>query len=180
MSIQTELDRLTGAKASLKSVVESKGVPVPEAATLDAYAALVQQIGTGDMKKAVYDPRGKSRDIFAAVAANAPLYTATFLLDGWTDAGEEARTKGYPYTQTVTAEPDDPDAPTVTADSVFVTAGTFLPTGVADTDAVLTEALAAVVQNGYAASGAGTITAWVQQKPAADIPVRWAIRTEVV
>lgn len=180
MSIQTELDRLTGAKASLKSVVESKGVTVPEAATLDAYAALVQQIGTGDMKKVVYDPRGKSRDIFAAVAANAPLYTATFLLDGWTDAGEEARTKGYAYTQTVTAEPDDPDAPTVTTDSVFVTAGTFLPTGVADTDAVLTEALAAVVQNGCAESDAGTITAWVQQKPAADIPVRWAIRTEVV
>lgn len=178
MSIQTELDRLTGAKASLKSVVESKGVPVPEAATLDAYAALVQQIGTGDMKKAVYDPRGKSRDIFAAVAANAPLYTATFLLDGWTEADEDAKEKGYNFTQTATLVPDDPDAPTVTADSKFLPQIGTLKTGVADTDSLLQEALN-VIYDGVTTAGAGAVTTLVKEKPTTDIPVVWVLRTEV-
>lgn len=180
MSVQTEIHRLQAAKEELKSAIEAKGVTVPDGTTLDGYGDLVGQISTGDMKKAIYDPQGKSRDIFAEVAANAPLYTATFLLDGWTEADEETKGRGYAFTQTATLLPDDPAAPAVTADSVFVTAGTFLPTGVADTDAVLAEALAALVQSGYAVSGDGTVTAFVQQAPAADIPVRWAIRTEVV
>lgn len=180
MSVQTEIDRLRAAKAELKTAIEEKGVTVPDTATLDGYGALVAQISTGDMKKAVYDPQDKSRDIFAAVSANAALYSATFLLDGWTAAPEDARANGYPYTQTVALVPEETDAPAVTADSLFVTAGTFVPTGVADSDTVLSEALEAIVQDGYAVSGDGTVTAFVQQEPAADISVRWAIRTEVV
>lgn len=105
-------------------------------------------------------------------------YTALYLLDDWVDADEEAKTKGYAYQQTVALTPDDPDAPTVTADSVFVTGCSYLPTGVVATDEVLDEALAAI-NAGYTTSGAGTVTTLVVDKPAADIPVRWAVRTEV-
>lgn len=105
-------------------------------------------------------------------------YTALYTLDGWTEADEDAKGKGYAYQQTVTLTPDDPDSPTVTADSVFVTGCSYLPTGVVATDEVLDEALAAI-NAGYTTSGAGTVTTLVVDKPAADIPVRWAIRTEV-
>lgn len=134
--------------------------------------------GTEAMLKTTYDPRGKGKDIFAEISANAPMYTALYILDGWTEADEDAKGKGYAYQQTVTLTPDDPDAPTVTADSVFVTGCSYLPTGVVATDEVLDEALAAI-NAGYTTSGAGTVTTLVMDKPAADIPVRWAIRTEV-
>lgn len=106
------------------------------------------------------------------------MYTALYTLDGWTEADEDAKGKGYAYQQTVALTPDDPDAPTVTADSVFVTGCSYLPTGVVATDEVLDEALAAI-NAGYTTSGAGAVTTLVVDKPAADIPVRWAIRTEV-
>lgn len=134
--------------------------------------------GTEAMLKTTYDPRGKGKDIFAEISANAPMYTALYTLDGWTEADEDAKGKGYAYQQTVALTPDDPDAPTVTADSVFVTGCSYLPTGVVATDEVLDEALAAI-NAGYTTSGAGTVTTLVVDKPAADIPVRWAIRTEV-
>lgn len=134
--------------------------------------------GTEAMLKTTYDPRGKGKDIFAEISANAPMYTALYTLDGWTEADEDAQGKGYAYQQTVTLTPDDPDAPTVTEDSVFVTGCSYLPTGVVATDEVLDEALAAI-NAGYTTSGAGTVTTLVVDKPAADIPVRWAIRTEV-
>lgn len=37
MGIQTEIDRLTAAKAALRTAIEAKGVTVPNTATLDAY-----------------------------------------------------------------------------------------------------------------------------------------------
>lgn len=47
MSITTEITRLQGAKANLKTAIESKGVTVPSSATLDDYAALVDSISGG-------------------------------------------------------------------------------------------------------------------------------------
>lgn len=44
MSIASEIIRLQNAKASLKTVIESKGIKVPSSATLDAYPALVDKI----------------------------------------------------------------------------------------------------------------------------------------
>lgn len=45
MSIATEIARLQTAKADIKSAIESKGVVVPSAATLDDYASLISSIG---------------------------------------------------------------------------------------------------------------------------------------
>lgn len=47
MSIVSEILRLQGAKADLKTAIESKGVIVSSETTLDGYAELVNQISSG-------------------------------------------------------------------------------------------------------------------------------------
>ena len=47
MSIQTELTRITNAKAAIKAAIEGKGVTVPDATLLDGMAALIESIETG-------------------------------------------------------------------------------------------------------------------------------------
>ena len=47
MSIQTELTRLTNAKAAIKAAIEGKGVTVPDATLLDGMAALIDSIEVG-------------------------------------------------------------------------------------------------------------------------------------
>ena len=47
MSIQTELTRITNAKAAIKSAIEGKGVTVPDATMLDGMAALIESIEAG-------------------------------------------------------------------------------------------------------------------------------------
>lgn len=47
MSIASEITRLQGAKADLKTSIEAKGVAVPSATLISGYAALVDQISGG-------------------------------------------------------------------------------------------------------------------------------------
>ena len=47
MSIQTELTRITNAKAAIKTAVEGKGVTVPSGTLLDGMAALIESIEAG-------------------------------------------------------------------------------------------------------------------------------------
>lgn len=105
-------------------------------------------------------------------------YTATYDLDGWVASSPEDQGNGYPYTQTVTLTPLDPQAPAITADSVFEPQIGCAPTGVAETDNMLRAALA-IIANGNSTSGAGAITTIVQSKPDVDIPVVWTLKTEV-
>ncbi len=44
MSIQTELTRITNAKAAIKTAIEGKGVTVPDGTLLDGMAALIEAI----------------------------------------------------------------------------------------------------------------------------------------
>lgn len=46
MSVASEIQRIQGAKADIKSAIEAKGVTVPSATTLDEYAALIGNIQT--------------------------------------------------------------------------------------------------------------------------------------
>jgi hypothetical protein len=48
MSIANEIQRLQTAKANIKAAIESKGVTVPSATTIDGYAQLINSIPTGD------------------------------------------------------------------------------------------------------------------------------------
>ena len=47
MSIQTELTRITNAKATIKTAIEGKGVTVPAGTLLDGMAALIESIEAG-------------------------------------------------------------------------------------------------------------------------------------
>lgn len=47
MSIQTELTRITNAKADIKAAIEGKGVTVPDGTLLDGMAALIESIEAG-------------------------------------------------------------------------------------------------------------------------------------
>ena len=47
MSIQTELTRITNAKATIKTAIEGKGVTVPDGTLLDGMAALIDSIEAG-------------------------------------------------------------------------------------------------------------------------------------
>ena len=47
MSVASEITRLQGAKADIKTAIEAKGVTVPSATTLDGYSALIAQISGG-------------------------------------------------------------------------------------------------------------------------------------
>ena len=50
MSIQTELTRLTNAKAAIQTAIEGKGVTVPSGTLLDGMAALIDAIEAGGGK----------------------------------------------------------------------------------------------------------------------------------
>lgn len=156
MSIQSEVTRLQNAKTELKTAIQNKGVTVPGGTTLDGYAALVQQIETGDMKQSVYDPQGKAQDIFAY---GFHLYKAVFLLDGWTGSG--------PYTQTVQALAVT-GGPAVTARSRLV-GGCLMEDSLAGQAEVQTAA--ALVDAGTKTLGSGTISCEVFSKPTADTEV---------
>lgn len=56
MSIQTELIRITNAKAAIKTAIEGKGVTVPSGTLLDGMASLIESIeaGGGGMKVEVF------------------------------------------------------------------------------------------------------------------------------
>lgn len=47
MSIQSEIDRIAGAKTALATAIAGKGVTVPEGTKLDGMAALVEEISAG-------------------------------------------------------------------------------------------------------------------------------------
>lgn len=47
MGIQTELTRITNAKAAIKTAIEGKGVTVPEGTLLDGMASLIESIEAG-------------------------------------------------------------------------------------------------------------------------------------
>lgn len=49
MSVATEITRIQGAKADLKTSIEAKGVTVPSETLISGYAALVDQIATGGL-----------------------------------------------------------------------------------------------------------------------------------
>ena len=173
----------------MRDTIDAVDTPVMQAAfeaflskiqgQIDLLQKLLAEVegNTAWMLKSLYDGKSRNKDIFDTIAANAPMYTALYTLDGWTDADEDAKGKGYNFTQTVTLTPDDPDAPTVTADSKFIPQIGSPKTGVAATNEILKEALN-IIADGVTNAGAGTVTTLVKEKPTTDIPVVWILRTE--
>ena len=75
MSIATELTRIQGAKADIKSAIEAKGVTVPSNALIDDYDTYIAQISTG----------GGSSDLRDVIERDI---TSITIPDGTTKIGE--------------------------------------------------------------------------------------------
>lgn len=119
------------------------------------------------MQPSVYDPQGKSQDVFAY---GPHLYKATFTLDGWSGGG--------PYTQTVAVQAVD-GGPSITSSSIM-TSGLFIDDAVqGDARDTLQEA-ASLVDGGTKTFGSNTITCVIQdEKPTADAEVFFNARKGV-
>lgn len=132
--------------------------------------------GTAAMLRSIYDPQNRRKDIFKAIEGTAATYTAKLTLNGWTACTGTDLANGYAYKQTATLTKSNSNAPTVTANSAFVSGVGFTPTGVVATDEELAEVLD-IINAGKTVSGAGTVTVYVQEKPSVEINARWAITT---
>ena len=64
MSIQTELTRITNAKAAIRTAIEGKGVTVPDGTLLDGMASLIESIeaGGGGVITATFTPAEDSNN----------------------------------------------------------------------------------------------------------------------
>ena len=119
-----------------------------------------------------YYTRTETNEITSKIA---PLYTATYTVDGWIDASESEQANGYMFKQVVTLTKDVASSPDVTADSTFMTVGACESSGVLATDKTLLEALG-IINAGFTTSGTNNVTTLVEKKPASDISVKWAIK----
>lgn len=86
MSTQTEIDRLTTAKADLKTAIEAKGGTIAENATLDTYAQALNNASIN-----ISDVRGLQAALNEK-AAEPTVVNATLETSGWT--GNEPYTYG--------------------------------------------------------------------------------------
>ena len=71
MSIQTELTRLTNAKAAIKTAIEGKGVTVPSGTLLDGMAALIDAIEAGSTSNNIVVG---SFTLSESLTTSSPLY----------------------------------------------------------------------------------------------------------
>ena len=84
MSIQTELTRITNAKAAIKTAIEGKGVTVPSDTLLDGMASLIESIdaGGGAFTTGNFTP---SETTYSTIIEHGlgivPNYTALFIHD---------------------------------------------------------------------------------------------------
>ena len=71
MSIQTELTRLTNAKAAIQTAIEGKGVTVPSDTLLDGMAALIESIEAGSTSNNIVVG---SFTLSESLTTSSPLY----------------------------------------------------------------------------------------------------------
>ena len=71
MSIQTELTRLTNAKAAIKTAIEGKGVTVPDTTLLDGMASLIESIEAGNTSNNIVVG---SFTLSESLTTSSPLY----------------------------------------------------------------------------------------------------------
>ena len=80
MSIQTELTRITNAKAAIKTAIEGKGVTVPSDTLLDGMASLIESIEAGGGEKTLFGAYFETGSIIPASDITAD-YTIYFQRD---------------------------------------------------------------------------------------------------
>lgn len=103
-------------------------------------------------------------------------YYATFYVDSWTTASTDEQAQGFAYRQTVYPSKKISVAPTLTANSMFLSLGSTNKTGVFATDVILADSMDKI-NAGLVYTGSGTITALVEEKPSSDVVMNWWLRT---
>lgn len=103
-------------------------------------------------------------------------YYATFYVDSWTTASTDEQAQGFAYKQTVYPSKKISVAPTLTANSMFLSLGSTNKTGVFATDVILADSMDKI-NAGLVYTRAGTITALVEEKPSSDVVMNWWLRT---
>ena len=103
-------------------------------------------------------------------------YSATFYVDSWTTASTDEQAQGFAYKQTVYPGKKISAAPNLTANSMFLSLGSTNKTGVFATDVILSDSMDKI-NAGMVYTGAGTITALVEEKPSSDVVMNWWLRT---
>ena len=103
-------------------------------------------------------------------------YYATFYVDSWTTASTDEQAQGFAYKQTVYPSKKISVAPNLTANSMFLSLGSTNKTNVFATDVILADSMDKI-NAGLVYTGAGTITALVEEKPSSDIVMNWWLRT---
>lgn len=103
-------------------------------------------------------------------------YYATFYVDSWTTASTDEQAQGFAYNQTVYPSKKISVAPNLTANSMFLSLGSTNKTGVFATDVILADSMDKI-NAGLVYTGAGTITALVEEKPSSDVVMNWWLRT---
>ena len=103
-------------------------------------------------------------------------YSATFYVDSWTTASTDEQAQGFAYKQTVYPSKKISAAPNLTANSMFLSLGSTNKTGVFATDVILSDSMDKI-NAGMVYTGAGTITALVEEKPSSDVVMNWWLRT---
>lgn len=103
-------------------------------------------------------------------------YYATFSVDSWTEASTDEQAQGFAYKQTVYPSKKISVAPNLTANSMFLGLGSLSNTGVLSTDVTLADSMNKI-NAGMAYTGAGTITALVEEKPTSDVTLSYWLRT---
>lgn len=103
-------------------------------------------------------------------------YYATFYVDSWTTASTDEQAQGFAYKQTVYPSKKISVAPNLTANSMFLSLGSTNKTNVFATDVILADSMDKI-NGGLVYTGAGTITALVEEKPSSDVVMNWWLRT---
>lgn len=103
-------------------------------------------------------------------------YYATFYVDSWTTASTDEQAQGFAYKQTVYPSKKISVAPTLTANSMFLSLGSTNKTNVFATDVILADSMDKI-NAGLVYTGSGTITALVEEKPTSDVVMNWWLRT---
>lgn len=75
MSVQSEITRLTNAKAAIKAAIEGKGVTVPDATLLDGMASLIASIEAGGGGKFASGTITSAKNISLGPDANFEIET---------------------------------------------------------------------------------------------------------
>lgn len=162
----------TAAKKSADDAAASAGAAERSARTATDKATEAETV-VADTQKVL---TALTEKIDTVYSPRIGMYTATYLLDEWVAVSDAEKTAGYSYKQTVKLVADSDHAPTVTADSEFVTVGSTKSTGVAATDITLQAALG-IICDGYTETADGNVVTLVKKKPSAEVTVRWAIMT---